>query len=198
MARNKGGGVGCAWYLIGAGGLAFLFGNESGRSVLYVPLAVTAAVFVTWAMVRASSKPTGAEPGTHPIGPTGQSGATNQSGVWQNWNRAAKRPHRPPYGPGDGPGFERHVKALLEELGYHVKLTPRGSDSGVDRIATIRTQDSGVTKVVVQAKNLQGALGTGLSKRSTPGRESIVPTRRGLLRATVSPRMPRVMQARLT
>src|SRR5680860_1808173 len=161
MAKDQKGGAGCIWFVLGAIGLGWLFGSESGLATLQIILILAVAIVAAWVIYWVWQVQSGAATKMQTPNPFAHVGATTrteQQGVYQNWSRTPTRPYRPPYRPGDGPGFEVHVKALLEELGYRVELTAGSSDRGVDHIAVI-TRDSRVEKVVVQAKNLRGPAG---------------------------------------
>lgn len=161
MAKYKTGGAGCVWFVVGAVGLGWLFGTESGAATLRVALFVVVGLIAVWVVYSVWQVQAGVAPKMRTPEPYPHTAATSRdghSGVYQNWGRATSRPNRPPYQPGDGPGFEVHVKALLEELGYRVELTAGSSDRGVDHIAVIK-RDLKVEKVVVQAKNLRGPAG---------------------------------------
>ena len=60
----------------------------------------------------------------------------------------------------DGVAFEEFLKAHFEKLGYHVKLTPKSNDYGIDLICKkIIPKKGEKNSFVVQAKRYKGTVG---------------------------------------
>lgn len=162
MAKNRKGGGGSLWLVLVAIGLAWLIGTDSGIATLRTLLilgAVTVVILLAF-WILGSRSGSGRPPWAPRSNTHVTSNRTEQDGVYRDWTRARARPVRPPYQPGDGLGFEVHVKALLEELGYQVELTAGSADRGVDHVA-VKKRESIVEKLVVQAKNHQSPAGFG-------------------------------------